>query len=190
MRSIHKQRLGCLKQSGQEELELNGTINRFEHGSLNQLRKKQKTIQFLPKALRPLATKVTAKDTCDATDSMIQRTCEGIIRAYRSDTSLQKKLMLMFNIVLYCHQQCMWLGQCYGMDCPRCSHNSVPPTKLHIRSMLKYFSVQNVVMFYKYCDCSFVITETAFQVYSHTVTLSLQLPKWFNNQTDHRKTRW
>jgi hypothetical protein len=89
---IHKQRLGSLKQSGLEELELNGTINRFEHGSLNQLRKKQKTIQFFPKAPRPLATKVTAKGTCDATDSMTTRTCEDIIRAYRLDTSLQKKI--------------------------------------------------------------------------------------------------
>jgi hypothetical protein len=135
---IHKQRLSCLKQSGLEELELNGTINRFEHGSLNQLQKKQKTIQFLPKAPHPLATKVTAKDTCDATDSMTTRKCEGIIRAYWSDTSLQKKIMLMFNIVLYCHQQSMWLGQCYGMDCPRCLLNRVPPTKSHIRSMVKY----------------------------------------------------
>jgi hypothetical protein len=108
---ICKQRLGCLKQSGLEELELNGTINRFKHGSLNQLWNKQKTIQFLPKVPCPLVTNVTAKDTCDATDSMTTRTCEGIIRVYRSDTSLQKKLMLMFNIVLYCHQRCMWLGQ-------------------------------------------------------------------------------
>jgi hypothetical protein len=76
---IHKQRLVSLKRSGLEALESNGTINRFESGSLNQLRKKQKTIQFLPKAPPPLATKVTAKDTCDGADFMTTRTCEGII---------------------------------------------------------------------------------------------------------------
>jgi hypothetical protein len=37
---MHKQRLGSLKQSGLEVLELDGTINRFEPDSLNQLRKK------------------------------------------------------------------------------------------------------------------------------------------------------
>jgi hypothetical protein len=88
---MHKQRLGSLNQSGLEALELNGTINRFERGSLNQLWKKQKTIQFLPKAPPPLATKVTANDICDGADSMTTRMCEGIIRGYRSDSSLQKK---------------------------------------------------------------------------------------------------
>ncbi len=73
-------------------MELNGTINRIERGSLNQLRKKQKTIQFLPKAPPPLATKVTAKDTCDGADSMTTRTCEGIIQGYQLDSSLQKKI--------------------------------------------------------------------------------------------------
>ena len=102
----------------------------------------------------------------------------------------RKKFTLMLNIVLYCHQHCMWLGQCYGMDCPRCLCNHVPPTKPHMLSMLKYFSVQNAVMFCKCCHFLFVITETAHKFYSHTVTLSLQLPKWFKNQTDHRSKRW
>ncbi len=88
---IHKQRLFSLKQSGLEALELNGTINRFERGSLNQLQKKQKTIQIYPKAPTPLATKVTAKDTCEGADSMTTRLCEGFIRGYRLDSSLQKK---------------------------------------------------------------------------------------------------
>jgi hypothetical protein len=90
---IHQQCLGCLKRSGLEELASSGTINRFEQGTLNQLQKKQKTIQFLPKAPGPLAqaTNATVKDTCDATNSIAPRTCEGIIIAYQGNTSLQKK---------------------------------------------------------------------------------------------------
>jgi hypothetical protein len=106
-------------------LELNGTINRFEYGSLNQLRKKQKTIQFLPKAPRPLATKVTAKVTCDATDSMTTRKCEGIIRAYRSDTSLQKKInayvqyCAKLSSTMYVAGTVLWnrLSQVFAQSC-------------------------------------------------------------------------
>jgi hypothetical protein len=76
---MHKQRQGSLKQSGLEVLELNGTINRFEHESLNQLRKKQKTIHFLPKAQPTLATKVITHSCSHGADSMTTRMCEGII---------------------------------------------------------------------------------------------------------------
>ncbi len=161
---IHQQHLGCLKRSGLEELASSGTINRFEQGTLNKLQKKQKTIQFLPKAPGPLAqaTNATVKDTCcDATNSIAPRTCEGIIIAYRGNTSLRKKLMRMFNIALFHHQQCMWLGKCYGMDCPKCLHIHVPPTKSHISSVLKYFSVQNAVI---YCKLFMITTLNAFHV--------------------------
>jgi hypothetical protein len=76
---MHKQRLGSLMQSGLEVLELNGTINRFERESLNQLRKKQKNIQFLPKAQPTLATKVTTHSCSHGADSMTTRMCEVII---------------------------------------------------------------------------------------------------------------
>jgi hypothetical protein len=88
---MHKQRLGSLKRSGLEVLELNGTINRLERESLNQLRKKQKTIQFLPKAQPTSATKVTTHSCSHGADSMTTRMCEGIIQGYQSDSSFQKQ---------------------------------------------------------------------------------------------------
>jgi hypothetical protein len=129
---IHKQRLGCLKQSGLEELELNGTINRFEHGSLNQLQKKQKTIQFLPKAPHPLATKVTAKDTCDATDSMTTR-------INHSDTSLQKKInayvqyCAILSSMMYVAGTVLWngLSQVFAQSCT--------PNKVTYQKHIKVF---------------------------------------------------
>jgi hypothetical protein len=36
-----------------------------------------------------------------------------------------------------------------GMDCPKCLHIHVPPTKSHISSVLKSFSVQNAVIYSK-----------------------------------------
>ena len=190
MRSIHKQRLGCLKQSGQEELELNGTINRFEHGSLNQLRKKQKTIQFLPKALRPLATKVTAKDTCDATDSMTTRTCEGIIIAYRGNTSLQKKISAYVQYCAISSSTMYVAGTVPQNGLTQVFAQSCTPNNATYVKHAKVFQFKNALIFCKCCHFLLVITETAHKFYSHTVTLTLQSAKWYKNQTDHSTTRW
>jgi hypothetical protein len=90
----HKKSLGRLKQSGLEDLESNGTIDRFDQASLTQMRKKQKTIQFLPMTKTPFATTTATDTTCHAADSMTTRTntCEGIIRSYRLDAYLQEKI--------------------------------------------------------------------------------------------------
>ncbi len=111
-----------------------------------------------------MATNVTAKDTCDATDSMTTRMCEGIIRAYRLDTSLQKKIndyvqyCAIMSSTMYVAETVLWngLSQVFAQFCT--------PNKVAYQTHVKYFSVQNDVMFCKYCNCLFVITETVFQV--------------------------
>ena len=124
---MHQQRVGCLKRSGLEELASTGTINRFEKGVLNQLRKKQKTIQFLPKAPSSLvqATNATVKDTCDTTNYIAPRTCEGIIIAYRGNTSLQKKISAyvqycaISSSTMYVAGKVLWngLSQVFAHSC-------------------------------------------------------------------------
>jgi hypothetical protein len=147
---IHQKRLGCLKRSGLEELALSGTINRFEQGTLNQLRKKQKTIQFLPKAPGPLAqaANATVKDTCDATNSIAPRTCEGIIIAHRGNTSLQKKIYAyvqycaILSSTMYVAGKVLWngLSQVFAHSCS--------PDKVTYQQHLKVFQCS------KCCDLS------------------------------------
>ena len=66
---------------------------------------------------------------------------------------------------MYVAETVLWngLSQVFAQFCT--------PNKVAYQTHVKYFSVRNVVMFCKYCNCLFVITETVFQVFfSHSNT--------------------